>query len=148
MHQRQNIRDAIVTALAGISVPVSVGRVYPDHVEALPSVNVVTADEEVAESRVMNPNVSAQWIQTRDLSFEIECRALADPPDDAIDAIALEVEQALGADETLGGEVEIIEYTGSTGELAGDLEKPAGLRTLLYTANYRVDARDPQQEED
>lgn len=147
MHQRQVIRDAIVTALSVLTVPVTVGRVYPEQPATLPAVNVVTGDEEVTDSRVMNPDAGGQWLQTRDCTFEIECRALVEATDDALDALALEVEQALNADETLGDECELFEYTGSTAELAGDLEKPAGLRTMLYTANYRVDARDPQQAE-
>lgn len=145
MHRRQVIRNAIVVALSGIGATVVVGRVYPDDETGTPGVNVVTGDETVLEEQqTMNPNSVNAWIQTRALEMDIECRVVGASTDDLLDATALEVEQALGADVTLGGECDKIEYASSSAELAGDIDKPIGLRTLSYMVLYRVDARDPQ----
>lgn len=134
-----------MTALASTSATVVVGRVYPDDESGMPSINIVTGDETVIEAeQVLNPNSAGRWIQPRALEFEIECRVVGAAPDDALDAVALEVEQALGADVTLGGACEKFEHTGSSGELAGEIDKPIGLRTLSYVAMFRVDMRDPQ----
>ena len=149
MHQRKNIRDAVVAALAPVTANITVGIVYPEQPDNLPSVNVLTGDETVVEEEDVMASMGAiTVIATRTLEMQMEVRALADPLDDALDAIALEVEQALGADETLGGQAKRIRYTGCTTDRAGDLEQPSGLMTMAYEVFYRVDSRDPQTSED
>ena len=149
MHQRKNIRDAIVTALGGLTANVTIGAVYLEQPENLPAVNVVTGDETVTDDQqVMATTGAIQLFQIRELAMQFECRALDSPLDDALDALALEVEQALGVDVTLGGAADRVVYSGCAREGAGDLEKPAGLLTLDYQVFYRVDARDPQANED
>lgn len=149
MHQRKNIRDAIVAALGGLTANVTVGEVYPEQPETLPAVNVVTGDETVTDDQqVMASAGDIKLLQIRELAMQLECRALDSPLDDALDALALEVEQALGVDVTLGGAADRIVYSGCSTDRAGDLEAPAGVLTLDYQVFYRVDARDPQANED
>ncbi len=148
MHQRRNIRDAIVAALGGISANVTVGIVYPEQPENLPAVNVLTGDETVTDDQqVMATTLQPALYQIRELVMQFECRALVDPLDDALDALALEVEQALGVDVTLGGAADRIVYSGCSTDREGDLEAPAGVLTLDYQVFYRVNARDPQANE-
>lgn len=149
MHRRASVRAAIVAALDAIvdGPPVTAGRVYPDSVSNLPGLNVLTGAEEVEEElQIMQSETGIKWLQSRSCVYSVECRATAGSVvDDALDALALAVEQALGVDLTLGGEVTKIEYIGSDeSELSGEIESPIGLRTLTYQAIYRVDARDPQ----
>lgn len=150
MHRRATVRGAIVTAITGLASTgsrVTVGRVYPDTVTGLPSLSVVTGSETVDdEEAIMVPATAAMWPQSRVCEFEIEIRA-AD--DDEADQVSLEVETALNADETLGGEVNRIEYAGSPEpERSGEVESPIMIRILAYEAIYRVNARDPQALED
>lgn len=155
MHRRALVRDHIVTTITGLpttGAAVTVGRVNPDTVLALPSLNVVTGAEEILDDeQILGALTGPPWPQTRSLEIGIEIRVSgADGDlDAAIDAIALEVEQAMGVDMGGSGAAHKITYIGSdASELTGDLEAPVGLRVMTYQATYRVDARDPQSLED
>ena len=151
MHRRAAIRAQILTALGGLTgVTVAVGKVYPETVPSLPAINVVTGDETVdpeAQATGYPPGLPGKWVDERSCEYEIECRATATDElvlDDAVDALVLQAETALNANRNLSGAATDWAYVGSSGESTGDLEQPVGLRTLLYRAIYRVDARDPQ----
>lgn len=154
MHRRKAIRDAIVAALqTGGGFAVTRGSPNPDVIAQMPTVHVITGAEEVdADESVMGDQQFGQWLQVRRLTMTIECKEEASANDargggldDALDALALIVEQRLGADLTLGGACDKLEYQGAEeSDLSGDLEKPIGIRALEYEAIYRVDARDPQ----
>lgn len=154
MHRRKAIRDAIVLALqTGGGFAVTRGSPNPDVVAQMPTVHVITGAEEVdAEESLMADRVVGKWLQIRRLSIDLELKddTSADDArngglDDALDALALIVEQRMGADLTLGGVCDKIEYQGAEApELSGDIEAPVGIRVLNYEAIYRVDARDPQ----
>lgn len=140
-----------MTALGTLTgVNVSAGRVNPEVVPDLPAVNVVTGDEEVDPDQQATgypPSPPGKWVDERSCEYEIECRATVlagGALDDAVDALVLQVETALNANRDLSGAATDWSYQGSTSESTGDLEQPVGLRTLLYRAIYRVDARDPQ----
>ena len=152
MHRRAVIRRAVIDALKlnPSATPVIDGQVYPATGETVPVYNVNAGDESmVEEERIMQPAGGTKWLQHRAVEFEIECRANGEEVADSLDQMALEAEQELGKDLTLGGACDKIEYSGTTApEHTGELEKPYGLITLTYVALYRVDARDPQALED
>ena len=104
-HPRQTIRESLVTLLTGL--PLTGSRVYgsrlsPVEEGSLPALRIY-ADSEQASPLVIH----AQTTRERDITYRIEIVARANADlDDALDAIAAQVEGALvaAADSTwLGG---------------------------------------------
>lgn len=141
-HARSQIRDAVVTAVTGLTTTgsnVFASRVYPH--ATLPSLAVYT----VAES-VQDEEGTLGTKQHRALEVIVEARAKAAAAatlDDTLDTIAAEVEAALVADRTLGGLAKWTEYQEAEIELDAEAEQPVGLARLTFAVIYRVDGTDP-----
>jgi hypothetical protein len=135
-HGRQQVRDALVTALTGLvttGTAVYSGRVYPH--DTLPSLAVFTLREEVNE----------EDHRTRTVFLQVEARTQATADlDDAIDAICVEVEVAISADDTLGGKALCVFPPETEIELSGEAEKPIAQATMTFPAMYRVAFTDPE----
>lgn len=130
-HARTTIRGLIVSALTGIAT-VTANRVHPYF--TLPSLNVVTVDEEVTEH--------LHGLQTRELSVDIEIRVKAtDDLDDALDALAVQVETALA--DGLAGTKDVT-LAGTEIEYDDESEQPVGLARLTYIITYNCDPGDPE----
>lgn len=141
LHQRQIIREAIRDAL--VAANTSAGsrvyetRVVPWHRVELPAIAVYTLNETVApESKTTGPRV-LQRLSHLEVVAAVEASANVD---DALDAIALEIERAMHADETFGGACGRSILTSS--ELAVEVEgqKPLGFLSLIYEVTYYTDA--------
>lgn len=148
-HQRKTIRDAIVSAVTGLTTTgssVFVHRAYPVDTSEMPALVVFTGDEEwIADEQIATVTPTGGTVpQERTFELEIMAHAIGDTYYDTLDQIALEVETALGADLTLAGAVREIWYAGASWEATGELEQAAGTLTLSYAVSYRTDARDPQ----
>lgn len=108
-HQRQQIRQAVTTALQTAlgTVKVWPSRFLPFQVNQLPAVAVYTLSETVQPESI-NKTRGASRELWRDLTLVVEgiVRASAadgDNPDNDLDALALNIEVAMHADETFGG---------------------------------------------
>ena len=139
MHRRQAIREDVISLLTGVAAGWSVtdSRVYPVSAESgLPSVDVSTPSETA-------DNLYDQ-ISGRSLTLETAARAEGDDYPATLDQIALEIEQALSADRSLGGLCDDLKLEETSTEATGELETPGGVLTLEWIIRYSADVDDPQ----
>lgn len=140
-HDRQLIREAAKTALLGPDAPTthvtSAGaRVYETRMVPwrrleLPAIAVYSLEESV------EANDSAPRELTRTLQLEIVGAVEAGTNvDDALDALALEIETAMNADETLGGTCGDSLLVATEMGVDPDANKPIGMIKLTYEVTY------------
>lgn len=137
-HARQQIRDALVVFLTGLTTTadrVYGARVYP--LETTSNLVVRTNREEVVDNTM---GVK----QMRELSVTIEGTFKGnDPIDDDLDTIAAEVETKMASDTTLGGKVIDMDLESTEIDLSPESEKVTGAISLTYKVTYRVAETDP-----
>jgi len=142
-HARKQIRDALASRLSGLSTTgarVFSHRYHEFNDDELPGLRVYAESDEVL-GQMMGGR------QHRRVQFVVEaCAKVLTTLEDTLDQIALEVEAAIGAENTLGGLVK----GGTNYEGIGDFnvqhegEKPVGVWPLRFTADYDTDAATPQ----
>jgi hypothetical protein len=144
-HARTIIRKSIVSLLKNSRLKKLLGdkiyesKVYP--VDNTPSIVVYTPNEQVTEYSMSFPRS-----QTRQLSLIIEIYAKENSSiDQASDSLALEVEEIIAADHTLGGIVKDIALQSSETIFSGDGDKPIAVATLTYHITYRVKENSPNK---
>ena len=146
-HHRQAVRDAVATALTGLATTganVAVGRVYPVALEEMPYLLIYTPREEMREEiDIMVHPTAGAFASERSLELLVVAYAAGDGYLAVLDQIAREVEQALAADLSLGGVCDAIWPAEATYEQTPEVEVPAGVLSMTYRADYRVDGRDP-----
>jgi len=130
-HLRTQIRAALGVALTGLAstgTRVHINRVRPVSVVAGPVLGITIARETVTE-------MGLDPIQQRDLSIEINGYCAAAPaPDDTLDQIGLEVEQAMVAAGLLGGLVKAVPaLAGIDIGIDDSAETPMGRIRMTYT---------------
>jgi hypothetical protein len=138
-HVRQQIRDQFVTVLkAGVSLVsrrVYATRVYPLTQAKLPAITV-TLSSESSELMVMGATMASKSLdRTVDVVVSIYENATASI-DSALDAIAVQVEEAIGADYTLGGLAKHSVLTSTSIDFSGETEQPVGIATLTFSVRY------------
>ena len=105
MHQRQRIREYVVTLLNGITgvgANVYASRITPFRANVRPAIAVYTNSESVDDAS----DKTAPRELTRRVVLSIECVADAiDDVADVLDTIAQEVERRIANDDILGGAV-------------------------------------------
>jgi hypothetical protein len=133
-HNRQVIRDAIVALLTNNTT--CGANVYANREQALWATEVpailVTSQKETAIPR----DISGQTY-IRDLTVEIHIKvSVNETSDDALDAIALEVEQIMGDDKSLSGTALGSTYltTDLTFDASGQTDK--GVAVMTYQIQY------------
>jgi len=143
MHERRQIRDAMIAALKGRTVAgehVSATRLSPQRAALIPAVCVYAIDE-VADGvvgntlrRIVTMAVDA-WVQT----------TAPEGIDDALDDIALEVETALDAQPTLGLDFVFRTLRLESTDFGMKLEtdRPQGCVQLKFSVVYQTDPRGP-----
>lgn len=140
-HAREQIREAVVTQLTGLSTTGSrayKSRVYPRN--ALPCLTVYTLSESVNQD-----NAVLGLDQFRDLMLAVHIHARSvEDVDDSVDTISAEVEAALHDDTTLGGLTHWLEYESIEIEVADGAERPTASAIMTFRVQYRVDATDPE----
>jgi hypothetical protein len=138
VHARQAIREAVattVTGLASTGARVFQSRMRPQ--EDFPCLLVRTNGEDVERFDVAS-------IDERNLEVEIVGLAkAASNVDDTLDAIAEQVEIAIGANNTLGGRVKRMDLASLRVEFDDDLELPVGLMRITYRCTYFTNAGVP-----
>jgi hypothetical protein len=128
MHQRQAIREAVVAALSGKTAAET--RVY--------------ATREVPWKRLELPGISVYCLEEEKDQGKLKVQvavllvaALTEKVDDALDDLALEVENAMALDMTLGRTAMATRYTGMQVEISEEQGRPVGAMRLLYDAWYQ-----------
>lgn len=142
-HARTQIRKAVVNALKGNTAAenrVYESRVYPLDDPKLPALLVFTPQESMGQPSIQRPRTQMRQLQ---LMVEGYLKARGDIDSDA-DALALEVEQLLGADPTLGGLVKDAMLDTTATRLSGEGEKPVAIVSLTFLILYSVKENAPQ----
>lgn len=137
-HVREQIRDAAVTALTGLtttSTRVYAERLYQLRATDLPGLRIFCGAESVEPDRL-----GASFGQQRDMSLIVEGVARANSAlDDTLDDICAEVEAALAADVTLGGKCKFLHLTGiDDPEQSDEGDQPTGMVRLNFRVQYRT----------
>lgn len=141
-HQRQAIRDAVTQALTYKTD--ARDRVFPSRFVAyrrpeLPAIAVYTLEESVdADSRNSAPR---ELIRSLHLAVEV-CVLADDKADDALDALCLQIERCMHADETFGGACgrSILSSVEISADMSGD--RPLLFARHVYDVTYYTYAPD------
>lgn len=141
-HVRKQIRDAVITAVTGLTTTASnvfATRVYPLASAKLPGLCVYTAGED-ADLEIMGSNRTLM----RSLEVIIEAYAQGTTTvDDTLDTISKEIEEALAADAGVDALVKDIYLTRTDIDLdGGEGEKVTGAARLTFRAVYRTAEND------
>lgn len=139
-HQRQVIREAVKAQLLGRTAAgprVFETRELPLKRLELPALSVYALEEAVdAASASTAPRELKRRLQ---LAIEGVVVLGADI-DDALDALALQVERAVDADETFGGAASDSILTSTEIGIKTEAERPTGHIRLTYAVTYFTDA--------
>lgn len=142
-HARTQIRNAVTTLLKGNTTAgnnVYEARVYPLDDPKLPALLVYTKQETVGEQSMSRPRT-----QQRELMVSVEAYVKASGNvDEYTDNLAMEVEQLIAADPTLGGLVKDIALDTTETQFHGDGEKPIAVAILTLSVLYMVKEHEPQ----
>ena len=134
-HTRQQIRDAAVTLLTGLTTTgskVYASRIYPMQDANLPGLCVYTSSEEIDEELG-----KVEHIQYRNLTLTVEGYGkLTSGLDDQLDTIASEVETALLADQFFSGLLQGLDLVSIETEITEEAEQPIGVVRLTFNAHY------------
>lgn len=136
-HARQQIRDAIVSALTGAGMTAYSSRAYS--VPSTPSVNVTTGSEDAEIDTIGTGD------QLRTLTIMIDLMvAAAENVDDAADTQAVTIEKTILGDSSTLALVKWIEYRGIESELSGEGDKAILVLSHAFEMQYRVNELDPE----
>ncbi len=144
-HARASVRQAIVTALTGLTTTGSRvgGRLlHTAAPAATPCLSVIVAGSpETWSGAMMHENGS---VEARDLPVTIEGRIYAlTGYEDTLDTIAAEVETALQGNAALAALCSEVRLISTQVEIDGEGEKPVGLLTMEWLVTYRVNRTAP-----
>lgn len=138
LHPRQLIRVAAVAQLVGKTAAqdrVFKTKVTPWKQQQMPGIAVYTLEE---DNTPRLPDLD------RDLTLSIlgvvEHRDDVDV-DDELDALALEIEDAVNADPTIGGTATLTFLSNTKIDLVDEQGRPVGAVRLNFTAKYRTSRR-------
>ena len=142
-HARQQIREAVGTALASLTTTganVFESRVYELAQDDLPALRIYTNSEGDIEGLQLGDPIQ----QRRNLELVVEgvARATSDM-DDTLDDIAEEVEVALAADITLGGLVHSVYIDNTEIEMSAEGDQPVGVARMTFAVDYTVNSNAP-----
>jgi hypothetical protein len=140
-HVRKQIRDAIVTATTGLTTTgsnVFRSRIYPLEQTKLPGLCIFTRSETVEfDTLTMARSIN----RVLDVMIEAYVSATTNY-DNTLDQIAVEVEEALAADVTLGGLSKDLQVTAFEADFSGDGEQPVAIGRFTVTVQYRTSETD------
>lgn len=139
-HARKTIRDAVVTILtnASVAATISRSRVYPIPAGTTTIALVYTNSESIVQTTLTAPR---KFERELILVVEVVTRDSSDL-DDGIDTLCKNVENAIGASNTLGGVVKdcILIDTQVTLDFSGDA--PIGSARMQFRVSYRTSETD------
>jgi hypothetical protein len=142
-HARTQIRNAVTALLKGNTTAgnnVYEARVYPINDPKLPALLVYTKQETVGEQSMSRPRT-----QQRELFVTVEAYVKArGNVDEAADTLAMEIEQLIAIDPTLGGLVKDTALDTTETQFSDEGEKPIAVAILAFSVLYTVKEHEPQ----
>jgi len=134
-HVRKQIRDRMASTISTgatlVSSRVYTTRVYPLTDANLPAITVYTGSE--VSSRL---NMGLNDLN-RSLTVDVDIYVRATSTfDDDVDAIAVQIEEAIAGDFTVNGLAKEAVLTGTEIQFSGDAEQPIGVAKLTYSVRY------------
>lgn len=143
-HLRRQIRDAMKTALTGLSTTGAncfASSVYPLQDGELPALRISMLDEAIQSEIKLSGGVHRL---ERTLAVQVEAAVKAVTGfEDTADQVVKEVEIALAANRTLGGLCRDMLLRRVQVQLSGDGEKPLALTSMIFEVSYRTAATAP-----
>lgn len=142
-HARTQIRQAVIALLKGNTNAgnnVFEARVYPIDDPKLPALLVYTKLETLGEQSMSRPRTQQRELR---LSIEVYVKARGKVDEDT-DALALEIEQLIAADVTLGGLVKDMVLDTTETQFSDDGERPVAVAVMNYAILYTVKEHQPQ----
>jgi hypothetical protein len=136
-HVRQQIRDDIVTTLTGLATTgsnVFRSRIFPLEETNLPALCIYTKSEASEYDTIGLPRSVNRVL---DVAVEAYVKGVSNY-DNTLDTIAVEVEEAIAADITLGGVAKDAQITAFEADFAGDGEQPVAVGRFTVTVEYRT----------
>ena len=136
-HVRQQIRDDIVTTLTGLTTTgsnVFRSRIFPLEETNLPALCIYTKSEASEYDTIGLPRSVNRVL---DVAVEAYVKGVSNY-DNTLDTIAVEVEEAIAADITLGGVAKDAQITAFEADFAGDGEQPVAVGRFTVTVEYRT----------
>lgn len=136
-HVRQQIRDDIVTTLTGLTTTgsnVFRSRIFPLEQTNLPALCIYTKSETSEYDTIGLPRSVNRIL---DVAVEAYVKGVSNY-DNTLDTIAVEVEEAIAADVTLGGLAKDAQITAFEADFAGDGEQPVAVGRFTVTVEYRT----------
>jgi len=136
-HVRQQIRDDIVTTLTGLTTTgsnVFRSRIFPLEQTNLPALCIYTKSETSEYDTIGLPRSVNRIL---DVAVEAYVKGVSNY-DNTLDTIAVEMEEAIAADITLGGLAKDAQITAFEADFAGDGEQPVAVGRFTITVEYRT----------
>lgn len=134
-HLRNQIRDAVVTALTGLTTTTT--HVYASREQDMQAANLPGLRIFTTEEAIVMLSMGIGRIRERTLTLLIEaCVKATTSYDDTVDDICKEVEVALDASNTLGGLCKWIEPKQFALELSGDGDKVVAVGRMTFEVRY------------
>lgn len=141
-HVRTQIRNAVTALLKGNTTAgdnVYEARVYPLNDPKLPALLVYSKQETVGEQSMSRPRT-----QQRELMITVEAYVKArGNVDEDTDTLAMEIEQLIAADPSLGGLVKDTALDTTETQFSDDGEKPVAVAILTFSVLYTVKEHEP-----
>jgi hypothetical protein len=123
--------STISTGATLVSSRVYTTRVYPLTDANLPAITVYTGSE---VSNRLNMGLNDL---NRSLTVDVDVYVRATSTfDDDVDAIAVQIEEAIAGDFTVNGLAKEAVLTGTEIQFSGDAEQPIGVAKLTYSVRY------------
>ena len=134
-HVRKTIRDNVTTTLTGLTTTgsrVYQTRLFPLATAKLPGLCIYTRSETTHYASVSLPRT-----QVRELEVLVEAYAKGTASiDNTLDAIAVEVEEALYADVTRGGNAKDTQVTSFEVDYDGEGDQSVGVARFTISVTY------------
>lgn len=136
-HVRKQIRDAIITTLTGLSTTgsnVFRSRIYPLESNKLPGLCVFSKSEATTFDTL---TISRSINRVLEIGVEAYVKATSDY-DNTLDTIAVEVEEAIASDVTLGSLAKDTQVTSFEADFSGEGEQPVAIGRFTVEVIYRT----------
>ena len=136
-HVRKSIRDRFEARLKSqvslVRRRVFASRVYPIDASKLPAITVYTG----SEASGLHNMASGTPDLMRNLSVTVDCYVrVTETFDDDVDAICVQIEEAIANDFTVNGFAKDAVLTSTDIDFSGDAEQPVGIARMTFVVRY------------